>query len=42
MDRNTWPVLRENRAAEWVELHELHGSHPGSLEAEAESADAAE
>jgi hypothetical protein len=35
-------VLREDGAAERVDLDELHGSHPGSLKAEAESADPAE
>jgi hypothetical protein len=36
------PVLREDGAAVGVKLDELDGSHPGSLEAEGESADPAE
>jgi hypothetical protein len=42
MAGDAWPVLGEDSSAEWVDFAEGDGSHPSSLEAEAESADAAE
>jgi hypothetical protein len=37
-----WPVLREDGAGERLDLAERDGSHPGSLEPEAEAANSAE
>jgi hypothetical protein len=42
VNRDAWPVFVEDVAAERVDFTELDGSHSGSFESEAESADAAE
>jgi hypothetical protein len=40
--RDGWPVLSEDLLAEWVDLAERDGSHPGSFEAKREAANSRE